>query len=115
MPRVLIVDDEAAFGKTASRALSTRAEVALELTPAGALDRIRAGERFDVILCDVMMPDMTGPELFEAVLGVAPELRERFVFVSGGMTEALEEDVEATGRPLLRKPLRLADLRDLVR
>jgi len=116
MPRrILIVDDEVAFGRTAARALGTEAETVLELSATGALARIRAGERFDRILCDVTMPELTGPELFDAMIALAPELREGFVFISGGMSAETEARVQATGRPCVSKPLRLSELRDLAR
>ena len=49
-----------------------------------ALARITAGERFDVILCDLMMPHMTGMDLHAALAGAVPEQAERMIFMTGG-------------------------------
>jgi DNA-binding NarL/FixJ family response regulator len=57
-----------------------------------ALARIVAGERFDVILCDVMMPDFSGIDLYEGIANQIPRLLERVVFMTGGAytSEAIE-------------------------
>jgi CheY-like chemotaxis protein len=44
------------------------------------------GERFDLILCDLMMPDMTGIDLHAALVGHDPTLAARMVFLTGGAT-----------------------------
>ena len=49
-----------------------------------ALERLLAGEDYDVIFCDLLMPEMTGMDLFETLEQKAPRLTDRFVFLSGG-------------------------------
>ncbi len=49
------------------------------------LSRIESGERFDVILCDVMMPEMSGVEFYQKLQAIAPEQAARVVFVTGGV------------------------------
>ena len=114
LPRVLIVDDEPTVGRALSKALRSVAHVTIEDQPEAALDRVRRGERFDLVLCDVMMPRMTGPELFEHVMACAPEMRAGFVFVSGGMEGRVKRQFDATGRPCLEKPTTTAVLRELL-
>jgi CheY-like chemotaxis protein len=90
------------------------ADVATELDPAAALERVGRGERFDLVLCDVMMPGMSGPELFERVVACIPELGAAFVFASGGMPAEVQERLRATGRPCLEKPISTAALLELL-
>jgi CheY-like chemotaxis protein len=115
LPRVLVVDDEPIVGRALSLALRRVAVVTFENQPAAALERLRRGERFDLILCDVMMPAMTGPELFAQAMVFAPEMRARFVFVSGGIEGPVKRGLDATERPCLEKPLAATELRELVR
>ena len=104
-PRVLVVDDDAGVARGLRRLLHSVADVTVEQVPAAALRRLQRGERFDVVLCDVMMPDMSGPELFEHVMASVPELGPAFVFLTGGVREDVEGPLRATGRPCLEKPV----------
>jgi PAS domain S-box-containing protein len=81
--RILVVDDEPLMGSAIARVLAEHEVVALT-SARSALCRISAGERFDVILCDVMMPDFSGMDLYEAMARQAPELLDRLVFITGG-------------------------------
>src|SRR5581483_11789054 len=61
--RILIVDDEAAICSSMRRILGPAYAIETTTDPAGALKRFEAGERFDLILCDLMMPQVTGMDL----------------------------------------------------
>ncbi len=82
--KVLIVDDEAAFGVIVRRVLSPEHDVTAVTSAAGALEVVRAGHRFDVILCDLMMPQMTGMDLHAELSRLAPDQAARMVFLTGG-------------------------------
>jgi CheY-like chemotaxis protein len=77
------------------------------------LERLRDGYRYDLIVCDLTMPEMGGLELFSLVVRKFPAVRESFVFMSTA-PDAVER-VRATGRPLVRKPVGGAELLALVR
>jgi DNA-binding NtrC family response regulator len=71
---------------------------------------------FDVVLCDLMMPDVSGMDLYERVAEARPELAARFVFVTGGaFTERARAFVDRVGLPVLEKPFALGDLSRLLR
>jgi signal transduction histidine kinase len=89
---VLIVDDDAALGRAVQRTLSACHDVVVLTSAAEALARIEAGERFDVILSDVMMPDVTGMEMHQQLLRVAPDQAARVVFLTGGAFTALARE-----------------------
>ena len=80
-----------------------------------ALDQITSGLRFDVILCDLMMPLMTGMEFHEQLKVVAPEQVSRIVFLTGGaLTSAARAFLDMSSNPLLEKPFDARELRQLV-
>ncbi len=73
-PRVLIVDDEHSVRLAISRFLRTRGyDVDVAETAAGALELL-GRERFEVMLCDVRMPAMTGLELLPRALSLDGDL-----------------------------------------
>ncbi len=110
--RILVIDDEASVGRAVSALLSMEHEVVSTTHPRAALDRLAAGESFDVILCDLMMPEMSGMEFAEQVARLAPGHHERIVFVTGGaFTEHARGFLAATKRATLDKPFSEEQLR----
>jgi signal transduction histidine kinase len=112
--RVLVVDDEVLFANALGRLLGTEHEVTIVGNGKLALDLVEGGTKFDVIVCDLTMPVMTGNELHERLLDVAPEQARRMIFVSGGARDeqsaALLAAVES-----FEKPCDVKVLRDAVR
>jgi PAS domain S-box-containing protein len=109
--RVLIVDDETAIVRLLSESLETMADVVGETVPGRALDLILGEPGFDAIVCDVMMPGLTGVDLHERVTRDRPELASRFVFMCGGTYTARARDhLERVTNPRLDKPFRISQL-----
>jgi PAS domain S-box-containing protein len=112
--RVLVVDDEPMIGATLARVLSVHEVIAIR-SAREALARIGGGERFDVILCDLMMPEMSGMDLHAALSGSAPEAAGRMVFLTGGIfTPAARAFAESIPNPIVEKPFDAGALRALV-
>ncbi len=82
--KVLIVDDEPRFGLSLARLLEPEQTVTVLTSAREAASRIAGGERFDVILCDLMMPEMSGMEFYEAVKRTSPALADWIVYLTGG-------------------------------
>ncbi len=114
--RILVVDDEELVGRAVSRILSPQHDVVVHTAARAALDEvISAPGAFDVILCDLMMPEMTGMELHARLAELAPPLARRTVFLTGGaFTAAAREFLEAVPNLRLEKPFDPQALRDLV-
>lgn len=113
-PRVLVVDDEILVGRSLARQLGGAFEVSVESAAEDVLRRARAGESWDVLLCDLMMPGMSGMELEAALAELRPELVPRMLFLTGGaFTDAAREFLDS-GRPWLEKPVGMAELRAAV-
>jgi CheY-like chemotaxis protein len=109
--RVLLIDDERAVALVYGELLSMHHEVALANGGKQACEILARDARYDVIVCDLMMPEMDGVALFDYVRNAYPKLAGRFVFCSGGLVTARAR--ELASRPstrLLYKPVSLDDL-----
>ena len=112
--RVMVVDDEPMVARAIARTLSAH-EVTVLQSGAAALARLRQDPGYDVILCDLMMPELNGMELHERLLLEAPCACERLVFMTGGaFTPQAREFLERVPNPRVDKPFEPAALRALV-
>jgi CheY-like chemotaxis protein len=113
---ILVVDDEPIVCFSLERLLSSEGEVAAETSAKGALARIKAGERFDVILCDLLMPEMDAPAVYEELRKIDPGQAEKMVFVTGGaFTVRARDFLSRVPNERLSKPFDVEALRALVR
>jgi CheY-like chemotaxis protein len=114
---VLIVDDEPQLAWAMKRLLDNEHEVVAVTHGREALDRMAAGERFDVIVCDLTMPYMNGEELFREVeRRFGPGMAARILFVTGGtLSEETRVFFDQIRNPRLYKPFEPEDLRTNVR
>lgn len=104
MMSVLVVDDDPFVGRAISRLLRARHSVTLAKGGAEAL-KLLENRSFDVILCDVMMPSMTGMELYQEVQRRDPRAASRFVFITGGaFTPEARSFLAESNTPCLQKP-----------
>jgi PAS domain S-box-containing protein len=112
--RVLLVDDEPLIGRAVARTLRMH-DVTATTSAHQALDLIARGERFDVIFCDLMMPQMTGMDFYDALAKIAPEQIEDVVFLSGGaFTTRARDFLARVKNERMDKPFDTAALRAVV-
>ncbi|HEX3867782.1 MAG TPA: response regulator [Gemmatimonadaceae bacterium] len=112
--RILVVDDEQMLIGAVRRMLSDH-DVHSVTSPRDAIHRIEAGERFDVILCDLMMPEMTGMDLHAELSRVAPEQAERMIFMTGGAFTIRSRDfLDRVPNARVEKPFDASAIRALV-
>ena len=109
--RVLVVDDDQLVRSVLVQMLKVDHEVLEASGGYQALELLESDDDFDVILCDLMMPNGDGVMLFEALSRKAPRLCGRVVFLSGGaFTPRAREFIGKEGVRLLAKPMCKADL-----
>jgi signal transduction histidine kinase len=113
--QVIIVDDDRRVGDALERALSGVANVESTTDARAVLDRLASGERWDVILCDLLMPETSGMDLYREALRVAPDAAACIVFMTAGaFTSRARAFLDGVRNPCLEKPLDLGKLRSLI-
>lgn len=113
--RVLVVDDDPEVASLVRRMLAFDHEVVAVERAQDALDRISAGELFDAIVCDLMMPYMTGMDLHVELSRITPQAASRMVFATGGaFTSAAREFLDRVPNPRLEKPFDARSLRFVI-
>lgn len=113
--RVLVVDDEPYVAKLFMRILRG-ADVTVVYSGAEALKRLHEDEDYDVVFCDLMMPEMTGMQLRSRLVEELPRYVTRTLFITGGaFTPEAREFLEAHGDQCMEKPLSNQEVRNIVR
>jgi len=112
--RVLIIDDEPLLGKSLRRALNEH-DVVFTEDPSRGIELCSESD-FDVIVCDLMMPIISGQDVFEHLTERAPELAARMIFMTGGaFTAGAQRFLKSIANPVLSKPFTPNDLRVAVK
>ncbi len=110
--RVLVLDDDLSFLRAMKRMLSRDHDVETASDARATLARLEAGEKFDAIICDLMMPDMTGMEFHEQLSKTSPECAAGIVFVTGGtFTAGAQEFLDRVPNVRFNKPFEPAQIR----
>jgi signal transduction histidine kinase len=115
--RVLIVDDDPLVSSALRRTLAREHEVEVLVSSRRALELLTSpAGGYDVILCDLMMPELTGMELHEQLEAAMPERARRMVFITGGAyTPVAKTFLERVSNPRVEKPFEPDALRARVR
>jgi CheY-like chemotaxis protein len=112
---VLVIDDDESSAATVRRMLARQHIITTFSSAHEALKEISAGKTYDLILCDVMMPDVTGMDFFGQLSTIAPQMAERVVFITGGAyTQGARAFLERVSNRCLYKPFSAGELRALV-
>ncbi|MDB5219323.1 MAG: sensory box histidine kinase/response regulator [Myxococcaceae bacterium] len=110
--RVLVIDDERALVMSLRLLLTPDYDVVAVTRARSALDLLVGGERFDAILCDLMMPEMSGIELHDELARLAPECVGRLVYMTGGaFTDEARAFLGTFGKSAIGKPFSEKDVR----
>ncbi|MBI4465307.1 MAG: response regulator [Acidobacteria bacterium] len=107
--KVLVVDDDDLTLKLLQKVLgSWDARIEVAQNGREALAKLAAGQ-FDLIICDIHMPGMTGPELFQHIQENAFIPPQRIIFLTGDKSAAIREFLDRSGCYYLYKPIQFLD------
>jgi len=106
---IVIVDDDEGVRVVAQQALAAHGYLALETGDPQQAIRMAREQHIDLLLTDVIMPIMKGPELADRIQAISPSTR--VLLMSGYQTS----DIIGSGRPFLAKPFSIDGLAHRVR
>jgi len=113
--RVLVIDDEPHVRRAIRNVLASEHDVEVVGDGEAALAML-ATAQYDVILCDLMMPQLTGRDVYEQIRARWPGLERRIVFITGGaFVPALAAFLDSVDNPTLLKPFTIEGIREIVR
>jgi two-component system cell cycle sensor histidine kinase/response regulator CckA len=113
--RILVIDDEPLVATAIRRALQSEHQVTCVKTVREAMAMVERGEAFDAILCDLLLPEVTGMDFYDDLLRTRPDVARRVVFMSGGaFTPKAVEFVASVSNRCLEKPFSAETLRGVV-
>jgi CheY-like chemotaxis protein len=115
--RILIIDDDPLFTHAIRRALEREFDVEVRASARDALELLSSGnDRFDVILCDLMMPEMSGMDLYVRLRETQPAVADGMIFITGdALAPTTQAFLDGVPNQRLEKPFDMRRLRELVR
>ena len=112
--RILVIDDVPAIGRTISDALPEH-DVTVVAKASEAFIRFASNETFDVILCDLMMPQLGGRDVLERLEADWPHLAACLIFMTGGaFTTEARKFLKRAKQRVLTKPFSIDQLRTTI-
>jgi CheY-like chemotaxis protein len=113
--RLLVVDDETLLARSIELQLQEDHDVEIVATGHAAIERLRREPPFDLVLCDMMLPDISGMDVFEQARAIGNGSHERFVFMTGGsFTPRVFKFLRDNEVPCLEKPFTAEQLKEII-
>ncbi|MEC7520388.1 MAG: ATP-binding protein [Myxococcota bacterium] len=114
--RLLVIDDEVKLAESLAIALGDGFDVKIAGSGREALDILAEDRDWDLVLCDLMMPEVSGMDVYEAIRDRMPQLLPKLVFMTGGAFTTRARDFLKHERPRrLQKPFGLDEIERLLR
>jgi PAS domain S-box-containing protein len=114
--RLLLIDDDRLVLNTLSRVFEREHEAVATLSASEALTIVAEQGPFDLIFCDLMMPNTSGMSFYEKLAKTSPRLADKIVFMTGGAFSAdAEKFLNQVRNAHVAKPFDLEQVRALVR
>ena len=112
--RILVIDDEHLIASALKRGLKDHV-VSVVTSGRQAVEILAVNQAFDLILCDLMMPELTGMDVYAWIRTQHPGLEERVVFMTGGIfTPRAQEFLARVSNQRIEKPFEIEAMRRFV-
>jgi signal transduction histidine kinase/ActR/RegA family two-component response regulator len=113
--RVLVVDEDELTSEGLARALEDVADVSIAGSGKELLERLVQGQRWDAVLCDLSMAEMSGMDVYSETLRTAPDAAGRIVFMTtGALSPYARTFLESIGNACLEKPFDVSSVRSVI-
>ncbi len=109
--KILVVDDEEFLLSLLQSVLSRMGHHPEIISNGSQALKMLESQSYDLVICDMLMPDLTGPQLYRQAVAQYPELANCFIFITGNAVDAdTRAFLDDTGAPWLAKPFLPAEL-----
>ncbi len=108
-PKVLVIDDDKLVLRGLQRIITAPYLVDCASSGQEALQKIH-DEDYDIILCDILMPGLSGIGVFERLKELRPDVQKTFIFISAGTFNEASHNRVASSQPMLSKPIKREEL-----
>jgi two-component system, cell cycle sensor histidine kinase and response regulator CckA len=113
--RIMVIDDDVEVGEALRLLLAEDHQVQCFTEPRRALRVLLQDATFDLVFCDVMMPELGGPAVYQALRFNRPGYEFRLVFMTGGAFEpSVQRFLAKVPNPRIDKPFNLRVVQRLV-
>jgi CheY-like chemotaxis protein len=112
--RILVVDRDSAVAEACEKAFQNENEVVTARSGFHALELIAIGRAFDLVLCELSLPDLTGPEVHRRLIASSPRTASKMVFITDD-AKAAQGFLQTVPNMFLEKPLVATALRQVLR
>ncbi|HZD24740.1 MAG TPA: response regulator [Alphaproteobacteria bacterium] len=110
MAKILLAEDDDSMRHFLARALERAGHEVIGVAQGDEALPVLAEGRFDLLLADIVMPEMDGIELARRAVAIDPRIR--IIFITGFAAVALQQQTTQPGTKVLSKPFHLRDLVD---
>jgi len=113
--QILVIDDEEYLLALLKRVLKQQGHT-VDTAPNGYTAMQKLGHRpYNLIICDILMPDILGPQLYQDTIKQLPHLANKFIFITGNVVDKdTKTFLEETNLPWLAKPFLPADIENAI-
>ncbi len=113
--RILLVDDEDGVRNAILHILESQHDIVAAHSGQEAQSLLNIDPAFDLVLCDLMMPNMSGMELYEWLTVEKPNLASQVIFMTGGsFTPKARQFLNETENLCVEKPFRMSEIRRII-
>ena len=110
--KILIVEDERLISELMKSMLNRDGDVDIAENGADALELLK-NKYYKLIISDIEMPVMDGLSFYQEAKKHYPNLQERFLFITGNLSNKRQNFIDSEGVPVLTKPMKIAELQDI--
>jgi CheY-like chemotaxis protein len=110
--KILVIEDDVGIGRMLVRLLRNDHELLVATDGLDALALLEAGQRFDAILCDINMPNLSGAGVRRSLMRFAPDQVDRLIFLTANPASSLAGQLQS--HVVLDKAEDIPRLRELV-
>ncbi len=114
MKKILVVEDGKIIRQLLKRFLEKDGHSIVVSISAEEALKMTEKTQFDLIIADIKLPKMDGISFYKHLVQIRPELKKRFIFISGVIPQNVIDFSNKTGNRYLQKPFRQLEIKEMI-